>query len=245
MKRLLLAACLALGLASPVLGATAHVQTYSATPAGASSYTITSVAADASSGNYMTACVMMRGTETITGVTFNASATGWSSIGDSGSQASGTREHCWGAASLTGTASVVITMSSVPAFAHAVVTVWSGVDVGGTPTGTAVESNNASATSLTISGVSSNANSLVYGVFYLRLNDAGVTPGGTQVYETAESGFGSTGSAQYVTGSASTSVSWTGFGSAGVGGLALSINGTGGGGGGGAAKNCLLVGVCE
>jgi hypothetical protein len=227
MRKFLLALVVFLRLAIPAQAATAHVQTYSATPASASSYTITSV--DASAGNYMTACVMLRGTENISGVTFNSSATGWSSIGDSGAQATGTREHCYGAASLSGTASVVITLSAAPAFAHAVVTVWSGVDVGGTPTGTAVE-NNATATSLTISAVGSNANSLVYGVLYLRANDAGVTPGGTEVYETAEGGFGSTGSAQYVTGSASTNVSWTGFGSANVGGLALSINGTGGGG---------------
>jgi hypothetical protein len=182
-----------------------------------------------SAGNGAIACVPLRGaTDDINGVTFNSSSTGWSA-GASGLDIGGlgTSTSCWKATGLSGTASVVITMSAAPAWGHPIVLVFSGVDTG-TPLGTA-GSAGTSGGAISIAGVVSDTNSIVVGLMYLRANDAGVacSGSGTQRYELAEATFGSTVSVCTWAGASSVTASWSGV-SADAGGIAFSINGTGG-----------------
>jgi hypothetical protein len=239
----LLVALACLSAASRSDAAAAHVQTYSATPATASSYTITGV--NAGAGNYVTACGMARTSsgENITAVTFNGSGTGWSQVADS-TEVVGTRQECWGASGLTGTADVVITYSASNSFGYAIASVWSGVNTS-SPTGTPVAANDGGSGTLTIQDVVSDANSVVYAVGYVRGQVADTTASGTELYDQDEAVFGSTGVAQVVSpGTAATDVTWSGIGGNTIAGIGFSINGTGGG-APARPPSCMLLGVCE
>src|SRR5690349_13034720 len=113
MRRLLLLIVLACLWAARLDAATAFVAHSGTTTGSTTTLTVTGV--NASAGNFVvvTAGIRTNGGHTITGVTFNGSATGWGTfVRDSGDQANGTRIAARGAAGLTGTQDIVVTLTS-------------------------------------------------------------------------------------------------------------------------------------
>jgi hypothetical protein len=182
--------------------------------------------------------------ETITGVTFNGSATGVSAVGSTqvDTIAGDGRQQTYQITGVTGTANVVVSYNTGPNAAGCIVRTFSGVDTGGTPL-SAPTSNANDTDPITVNSASASAGDLVVDHVVYRGGHS-LTAGAGQVgsSQTGTGGANVSTHASEETGTGAITMSWTTAGGANWSTLALVVK-AGAGGGGSTRRRRMMMGI--